>query len=283
MSASPGESSTLGRAPMATGLSSSAPVLAPPLKWAGGKRWLVPRLAGLWARHADRRFVEPFCGGLAVALGLRPARAHLNDSNHHLVNFYKWIQRGLPVEIALQNDERTYYRHRSRFNSLISNGGKDSAEAASLFYYLNRTGYNGLCRFNKKGLYNVPFGRHSTINYAKHFHEFGTALSDWNFTSADFERVRLRPDDFVYADPPYDVQFTSYSAGGFDWSDQERLARWLAEHVGPVVASNQATPRIVELYSGFGFTIDYLKGPRRISSDGNRQPALEILAYRNLP
>lgn len=78
--------------------------LAPPLKWAGGKRWLVPRLAELYAPHRHRRLVEPFCGGLAVALALRPERALLNDINPHLINFYRWVQRGLRVEIPLVND-----------------------------------------------------------------------------------------------------------------------------------------------------------------------------------
>ena len=260
----------------------SSQTLQPPLKWAGGKRWLVPLLADTWQEHRGRRFVEPFCGGLAMALGLRPEKARLNDSNPHLINFYEWLQRGLVFDFDFENEEQSYYRCRSRFNSLIANGGFSSVEAAALFYYLNRTGYNGLCRFNKKGLFNVPFGRHNRINYTTDFLEFSVTLDDWDFSSGDFQHVDLEPDDFVYADPPYDVDFTTYSAGGFDWFDQQRLAGWLATHTGPVVASNQATPRIVDLYGNLGFEIHYVEGPRRISSDGNRDPVREILAYRNL-
>jgi DNA adenine methylase len=126
----------------------------PPLKWAGGKRWLVPHIAEIWERHnKDRRLVEPFCGGLAVTLSLRPERALLNDINPHAVHFYSWLRRGLRVDDHLEfaNSEPLYYRHRKRFNELISNSGVESAEAAALFYYLNRTCYNGLCRFNSKG------------------------------------------------------------------------------------------------------------------------------------
>ena len=86
----------------------------------------------------------------------------------------------------------------------------------------------------------------------------------------------------VYADPPYDVQFRSYSADGFDWDAQVRLATWLAAHPGPVAASNQATPRIVELYRDLGFELVLLDGPRMISRTGDRTPAQEILALRNL-
>ncbi len=256
--------------------------LAPPLKWAGGKRWLVPYLLPLWEPYRDRRLVEPFCGGLAVALGLRPHRALLNDVNPHLINFYRWLQRGLVITLEMRNDRELYYRHRARFNQLIREGKADTAEAAALFYYLNRTGYNGLCRFNKKGEFNVPFGRYSHITYRRDFSAYAALLSRWEFTVADFETLPLAPDDFIYADPPYDVEFRQYSAGGFTWEDQVRLAEWLAQHPGPVVASNQATKRIVRLYKSLGFTLHYLQGPRRISSDGDRTPAREILALRNI-
>ena len=254
----------------------------PPLKWAGGKRWLVPQLAEVWEGHRDRRLVEPFCGGLAVSLGLLPDQALLNDSNPHLINFYRCLQHGLTLDNALKNDEEWYYRSREHFNRLISTGRDASTEAAILFYYLNRTGYNGLCRFNKRGLFNVPFGRYKRINYAADFLDLRPVVAEWEFTTGDFQQLAVNPDDFVYADPPYDATFSSYSAGGFDWRDQQRLAQWLADHPGPVVASNQATPRILSLYGDLGFQMQLLEGPRRISSDGNRDPALEILAFRNV-
>src|SRR5438876_98846 len=111
----------------------------PPLKWAGGKRWQVPYLFGFWARHSNRRLVEPFCGGLAVALGLRPERALLNDANRHLICFYRRLKKGLRISIAMENDSQLFYRHRQRFNKLALNGHAESDEAAALFYYLNRT------------------------------------------------------------------------------------------------------------------------------------------------
>lgn len=132
-------------------------ILNPPLKWAGGKRWIVPYLSPIWQQYRNYRLVEPFAGGLAVTLGLLPKRALLNDINSHLINFYKWVKKGLIIEIPLENDKERYYAYRERFNSLLSNGSAKSKEAAELFYYLNRTGYNGLCRFNSKGLFNVPF------------------------------------------------------------------------------------------------------------------------------
>jgi DNA adenine methylase len=256
--------------------------LTPPLKWAGGKRWQVPHLKPLWDAAGARRLVEPFCGGLAVALGLLPRKALLNDVNPHLVNFYRQLREGLSVDATFHNAEREYYRNRDAFNALLSEGKGDSPEAAALFYYLNRTGYNGLCRFNRNGEYNVPFGRYARIGYKYDFSEFRDLFARWEFTSVYFDHVPLRPSDFVYADPPYDVEFRQYSKDGFGWLEQERLATWLAAHPGPVVLSNQATPRIVDLYRSLGYRLDFHHAPRRISCTGDRSPAREVLATRHL-
>jgi DNA adenine methylase len=80
----------------------------PPLKWAGGKRWLVPYLRPLWEKHRHRRLVEPFAGGLAVTLGLRPQSALLNDINPHLINLYQQLRKGFRIEMPLRNSERAY-------------------------------------------------------------------------------------------------------------------------------------------------------------------------------
>ncbi len=254
----------------------------PPLKWAGGKRWQVPHLVPLWERHRDLRLVEPFCGGLSVALGLMPERALLNDVNPHLMNFYRWVKRGLSIDLPLLNSKDYYYLYRRRFNQFLEEGKADTAEAAALFYYLNRTGYNGLCRFNRGGEFNVPFGQYKKLAYRRDFSEYTPVFRRWQFKAADFSRIELDESDFIYADPPYDVEFTQYSSGGFAWEQQVCAAEWLASHPGPVVLANQATPRIVDLYKSLGFHLVFLSAPRRISCTGDRTPAIEVLALRNL-
>jgi DNA adenine methylase len=102
--------------------------LPPPLKWAGGKRWHVPHLEPLWKPHAQRRVVEPFCGGLAVALGLAPERAVLNDINPHLISFYTWLRNGLKISLPLENDEALFYEHRKRLNQLLKTGNPTALE-----------------------------------------------------------------------------------------------------------------------------------------------------------
>lgn len=258
--------------------------LPPPLKWAGGKRWLVPLLKQHWQSYGDRRLVEPFCGGLAVALGLNPRRALLNDVNPHLINFYQQLKQGLSPQTDWHNRGEVYYQKRDRFNQLIIQAKHQTPEAAQLFYYLNRTGYNGLCRFNKKGLFNVPFGRYKTINYLTEdrFREYVPLLRSWEFTCGDFETLDIQPGDVIYADPPYDVEFRQYSQGGFEWMDQERLAGWLARLNNPVIISNQATDRILALYGDLGFDCKLLDAPRRISCTGDRSPVKEVLGFKNM-
>lgn len=206
----------------------------------------------------------------------------LNDVNPHIVNFYRWLKRGLSVTVDFANDATTYYALRVRFNELLAAGQGDSAEAACIFYYLNRTGYNGLCRFNQQGHFNVPFGRYAKIEYQTDFAEYVAPFARFNFTHLDFESIPLGKDDFVYADPPYDVEFRQYSKDGFEWDDQVRAARWLAKHDGPVVLSNQATERIEKLYCELGYAVTILAAPRLISCTGDRTPAKEVLATRNI-
>jgi len=256
--------------------------LRPPLKWAGGKRWQIPHVRPLWQPHAFRRLVEPFCGGLAVTLGMQPGRALVNDANPHLVNFYRWLQKGLRIDLEMENDERVFYRHRERFNDLLRTGKKHTREAAALFYYLNRTGFNGLCRFNQQDEFNVPFGRYTSITYTRDFRSYRDVFAAWEITNTDIEAIALAPDDFVYADPPYDVEFTTYAKDRFSWRDQERTAAFLSKHPGPVVLVNQATPRVERLYRQLGYDVRFFDAPRRISCTGDRTPAREIMGTRNV-
>ncbi len=215
-------------------------------------------------------------------MGLRPRKALLNDVNPHVINFYRQLQRGLRTRISMRNERDLYYQHRDDFNRLISGNGTSTKKAAELFYFLNRTGYNGLCRFNSSGRFNVPFGRFSKINYTRNFQNYAERLKSWTFVSGDFATLKLRDGDFLYADPPYDVQFVRYAQDGFDWNEQVRLAQWLTAYTGPVIASNQATARVLELYGDLGFEVKVLQAPRRISCNGDRAPAQEMLACKGL-
>ncbi len=261
-----------------------------PLKWAGGKRTLVPKLAELYSPHQHRRLVEPFVGGMNVALGLRPERALLCDANPHLINFYHRLRDSRPFNLEMRNSEHLYYKYREAFNHIIKPsweggiGGLATATAAELFYYLNRTCFNGLCRFNESGFFNVPFGKYKTINYRQDFSDYAAKLSSWSILWQTFDVTIAQADnsDFIYADPPYDGTFVDYSKDGFTWEQQVSLAKRLFWHKGPVVASNAATPRILELYRDLRFDVGMISSKRRIAASGNRLDAVEMFAIKNL-
>lgn len=265
--------------------------LKPFLKWLGGKSFLVPTLLPIWNNHLidhpAGRLVEPFCGSLAVALGLNPKRALLNDTNRHLINLYRQIQKGLPPlktqREQFRNIEFDYYRNRSEFNRLRESSSlADKQRRAQLFYYFNRVGYRGVCRFNATGDFNVPYGHYRTVEYLPSFDVYKNRFEFWKFTSGDFEGLsaKLAPGDMLYCDPPYDGSFSDYVSGGFNWTDQKRLIEWIVGTKRIAVISNLATPRILRLYSQpeYGLKLRFVSAPRMISCDGNRQPVKEVLA-----
>ncbi len=262
--------------------------LTPVLKWAGGKKWLVEELAQLYEPHKLKgaRFVDPFVGGASIPLGLRPMYCLVSDVNPHLMNLYRWLQHGLvwsaDTGIEFKNDRQVFYENRAKFNALCAARDYWTREGALLFYYLNRTCFNGLCRFNAGGMFNVPFGKYKSINYTLSWPEYTYAMQGWLLFSGDFSSLPTEPGDFLYIDPPYDVEFTQFAPRDFTWDDQERLAYWLARHPGPVVASNQATPRILQLYQSLGFSVRQIPAPRTISCNGDRTPAMEILATKGM-
>jgi DNA adenine methylase len=255
-------------------------LLNPPLKWVGGKRKLVPTLKELIKDTPYKRLVEPFVGGMSIALGLNPKAALLNDINPHLINFYQHLQEGLVIDLPMEYSPECFTKHKRRFNELTKT--PYTREGAGLFYFLSRSGFNGLVRFNLKGEYNVPIGKYKSVNYVTDFTHYKEVIANWAFTCQDFSELKVRPGDLLYIDPPYDVEFTKYAPRDFKWQDQVRLADWLEQYPNPMVASNMATKRVIELYKGKGFTIKEVLAPRNISCKGDRTPVKEVLMFRNL-
>jgi DNA adenine methylase len=257
--------------------------LLPLVKWPGGKTSIAP----LIAEHYDRqfRYVSLFAGGLGDVMAIAPDRALINDCWQPIINLYQQIQDGLEA-IAYEGTKERYYLARDEFNSRL---GERTPEMANLLYFLLRTGFNGLVRTNSKGWLNVPFGKPAKgeHKYISDFSEYRAAFGNWQFTNLDFEEVPIAPDDFLYADPPYDIATANgksfkYS-NGFDWDDQVRLAHFLASKPNPVVASNHATTRVIELYSDLGFQITTFHKTRAINckGEGRKNGAIEMLATKN--
>lgn len=257
--------------------------LKPPLHWAGGKRHLVPRLRELYQPYRSHTLVEPFVGGMSIALGLLPESAILCDINPYLINFYGCLQLGLTIDFPMYYDKDLYYQYRNKLNDKTTRLW--SMEKAGLFYYLNRTGFNGLCRFNSKGEFNVPIGTPKKLEYKTDFSEYKNPMKLWNIGCEDiFDNPNyiFCPDLFIYLDPPYDDGFTSYSGNSFGWEEQQKLAGIANQATSPIVVSNKATDRILDLYRSYSFNIELISAPRRISSSGDRTPVMEMLAWKNM-
>ncbi|WP_269792390.1 Dam family site-specific DNA-(adenine-N6)-methyltransferase [Stenotrophomonas sp. Iso1] len=235
------------------------PGVLPFLKWAGGKRWLMPLALELQGR-CEGTYIEPFLGSGAMFFGLRPARALLSDSNAELVETYRaiasdWraVRRKLAHHDRLHTADYYYMIRASRPTSVVGRAAK--------FIYLNRTCWNGLYRVNRAGIFNTPIGtKKRAILESDDFESVARLLEGVDIQAGDFEKQidRAGAGDLVFADPPYTVRhqfngFIKYNEQLFSWADQERLRDALhrAKMRGAVVmCTNADHASIRELYEG---------------------------------
>jgi DNA adenine methylase len=289
----------------------------PLLKWAGGKRQLLPALR-TWYPATFRRYVEPFVGSGAVFFDLaaagrldgRPVR--LADGNPDLIGCYEQVRDrpdGVVAALAALAEEHRegghtfYYEVRDqRFNPARAAGAVYTPELAAMFVYLNRTGYNGLFRVNRRGGFNVPAGRYAnpTICDAALVQAVAGALAvpDVDLRCQAFETslADAAAGDFVYCDPPYaplsaTARFAHYTAGGFTADDQVRLQVALvaaARRGATVVLSNSSAPLIAELYSApearaAGLGIHRVPARRAINSQAGARGAVDEYVVTNAP
>ena len=257
----------------------------PFLKWAGGKRSLVPEIFQRLPATINL-YWEPFVGGGAVffALNSRIHAARLSDVNSELALTYRVVKdnpEGLIERLSVHADrhaEKEYYYAVRR-----KTGSRSSVEVAARLIYLNKTGFNGLYRVNKKGEFNVPRGsyKNPAICDADVIRAASSALQKATLTFQDFEHVEPGLGDFIYCDPPYDGTFTDYAMGGFSDNDQLRLrdaaVKWHRTGAS-VMISNADTPLIRNLYSVSPFVFHEVSAKRQINcKDDGRGAYSELL------
>ncbi|MGA7123205.1 MAG: DNA adenine methylase [Polyangiaceae bacterium] len=265
----------------------------PFLKWAGGKRQLLPALLPHTPTSIGTYF-EPFVGGGALFFTLaarppeaRPRRAVLADVNRRLIRTYKGVKNNVEEVVRqLRKFPHTpafFYRFREE----KIDGGTDS-DVAAWFIYLNKTGFNGLYRVNRENRFNVPFGRYAnpTICDEPNLRACSAALAEAELIVEDFAKVveTAKRGDFVYFDPPYvplsaTSSFTSYTSQGFGDVEQERLrdaARNLKKRGVPVLLSNSAAAKVRTLYAD-GFDIAEVSATRLVNSKASARGAIPEL------
>lgn len=264
--------------------------IRPFLKWAGNKYRIIDRLRKTLPQ--GKCLIEPFAGSAAVFLNTDYERYIINDNNPDLIHLYKLLKKDGADFIKKCryyftprfNKEEQYYKLRQKFNET-----SDTNKRAVLFVYLNRHGYNGLCRYNNKGGYNVPFGRYKSPYFPeKEMLAFHKKAQHAEFKLSSFEEViqSAKKGDVIYCDPPYvplspSANFTTYSKGGFNMEKQQQLAD-LANKVAalgiPILISNHNTNFTRKAYNNAN-KITKFHVQRFISCNGNKRgTAGELLA-----
>ena len=265
------------------------------LKWAGGKYNLVSAIAS----HLTpaNTLIEPFVGAGSVFLNTDYPQYQLNDINADLIALYQLLQRrhqsfiadAKSLFTAQTNQRDAYLSLRQQFNL-----STDSYERSVLFLYLNRHGYNGLCRYNLSGKFNVPFGSYKKPYFPEsELHYFAEKAQRAQFSCTSYQQViqLAQTDTVIYCDPPYvplskTASFTSYASQGFDLDDQAQLAN-LAEKAQQrgitVVISNHDTTWTRKIYQQA--VLHSLQVGRSISQKGaTRGKVAELFAvYQAMP
>jgi DNA adenine methylase len=270
-------------------------LIAPFLKWVGGKRQLLPAINQLLPQSYNN-YYEAFVGGGAVLFNLQPSKAVINDFNPELINVYKVIKNhpeALIKDLKRHKNESDYFYSVRALDREPTFNRLSNIKKASRIIYLNKTCYNGLYRVNSAGEFNAPFGRYKNPNIVNDVTI--KAVSDYlnnndiRILNGDFEKAveTAQSGDFVYFDPPYvpvseSANFTGYVKGGFDLLEQERLrnvCNQLDAKGVKFLLSNSSTPIIHELYKKFDIHI--VKATRAINSNALKRGAIDEVLIRN--
>lgn len=263
----------------------------PFLKWAGGKAKLVPFILSHVPSRTSKRLIEPFSGSAALSLASDFDAYLLNDTNPDLIKLFQtlkqekqgFIEYAYSFFTAENNHETRFYELRDQFNA-----SENSIERSALFIYLNRHAFNGLCRYNSKGIFNVPFGRYRSPYFpATEMQAFINKSNRIELLCGDFQQAlnQANTHDIIYCDPPYaplssTASFTAYAKDGFDLSEQNRLAQaaqQAAAHSQGVLISNHDTDFTRSIYQDA--RIETIEVQRNIAAkSSSRQKVGELLA-----
>ena len=256
----------------------------PFVKWAGGKRALIPNIVQVLPESFND-YYEPFLGGGAVFFGL-DSRIHkkaiLSDLNAELILTYRMLQKS-PQDVidALEKHQK---KHSQKHYSNTRDKGhfeQDAVKLVARFIYLNKTCYNGLYRVNKSGKFNVPMGSYKNPNVCDKDNLLAVSevLKNAELKVQSFDQIQPSAGDLIYCDPPYDETFTQYTDKGFDSSDQMALRKSCDEwrKAGAyVIVSSSDTEFIRKIWNGYQFT--EVRAARNINCKGSeRNKVTELL------
>ncbi len=268
--------------------------VAPFVKWAGGKRQLLPQIEERMPEKYNN-YIEPFVGGGAVVFGLLPENALINDINEALINAYRQICNEPDMFLKVINKldqemwedgKKYYYSLREHYNDKLMKAEYD-VELAALFVFINKHCFNGLYRVNGKGLFNVPYNnsRRSSVDESV-IMEVSEYLQGITIMNGDFREIsaNAKKGDFIFLDSPYaplnPTSFESYTKEGFDIESHRRLSKFYDELTAKgcyCMLTNHNTELINELYGNKGYKIDVVSVKRMINSDASNRVGEEVI------
>lgn len=270
----------------------------PFLKWAGGKSQMLRNLEERFPRHFSK-YYEPFLGGGAVFFRLvekyPPFSAVLSDSNEELINAYEVVKTNVEQLVETLKTHKANYDHQPKeyYYQVRKQRPFGRVEKAARLIFLNKTCYNGLYRVNRKGEFNVPFGKYENPRILDE-ENLRTVSGVLNYTNAelltaDYQEATkdASKGDFIYFDPPYQpvsstANFTSYTHSGFSLDEQKRLGVWFKEldkRGCTVLLSNSNAREVRDIYSGYD--IETAPAVRAISCKGNKRKGHTELIIHN--
>jgi DNA adenine methylase len=244
--------------------------MKPFLKWVGGKRKIITHLEQYFPLLENRNYHEPFVGAGSVFMHFKPIQCYISDINESLMNCYSVIRDNLSelknylLELSNKNTPDFYQKLRTKFNIMKKENHMEhcKVEFAALFIYLNKAGFGGIYRENKKGEMNVPFGKYKKLSLYEenNLEKISSFLKKINISNQSYKEslVKVKKGDFVYLDPPYHQEkktsFTGYNSENFSEKDQEELAEeinMLHQKGVYFILSNSNTTLINKLYKHF--------------------------------
>ena len=251
----------------------------PVLKYRGGKSREIPRFLN-YVPDDFTRYVEPFFGGGALYFYLEPDFAIINDLNSKLMTFYRQLREQYPtmrkqldnIQKIYEKNQRNYQKEKSanpteripnenepfyyEMRELFNHPDESYLEGV-VYFFINKTAYSGMIRYNSQGEYNVPFGRYPNLNTKLVTKQHSSLLQRAELFNTDYEEIfnMLEEDDFIFLDPPYDCIFNDYGnidmMNGFDETEHRRLANHFRNLPCRALMIIGKTPLTEELYGEF--------------------------------
>ncbi len=274
------------------------------IKWVGGKSFLKNKIINFFPKDYEI-YIEPFLGSGAIFFELNPKKAILSDINEGLINSFIQVRDNIEIlikelkklqeeYILLNQDQRKiiFNEKKNQFNKIKFNINENKIQCAILFIFLNKTGFNGMYRENKNGLYNIPIGKQPKICIIDekkimecHYKLQNKEIYHMNYKQV-FELIKNLNNKLIYLDPPYFInennKFTNYNSVSFGNKEQEELKNYFDNSKNSFIfQSNSYSDKVLDLYKNYQIEVFNVKRQINSKVEERKKIKQEILIIKN--